>query len=238
MLSQSELQSIKNHLATGNLELSVYDEMLDHYCCEVEKRMVLGLSFQQAFERAKEELPHAYMQQINRNKRIINRKKHLLKMAPIFVPISFLLIGVISLSPSQNDWQNPFSEKENVRMASGFGYRKHPITKLRKMHTGVDFAAEAGTPIHPIEIGKIVEVNHSIKGYGNSIKVDHNNGYISFYCHLQDIFVEVGDKVALTDTIGTVGSSGLSFSPHLHLEVIKGKQKINPISLLYPKKKE
>lgn len=117
----------------------------------------------------------------------------------------------------------------NVRSLSGFGLRIHPILKVRKMHTGLDFGAPRGTAVQVTGDGKVVEVTRDNSGYGLHIIVDHGFGYKTLYGHMEKSDVKVGQKVTRGQHIGTIGNSGRSTAPHLHYEVIYKGQKVNPI---------
>ena len=123
----------------------------------------------------------------------------------------------------------PVANKELKRMASGYGYRIHPIYKTRKFHWGMDFSAPKGTPVYATGNGTIEKVKRSRRGYGNQVKINHGFGYVTFYAHLQKYTVRKNQKVKRGDLIGYVGTSGTSTAPHLHYEVIKGKRKLNPV---------
>ncbi len=123
----------------------------------------------------------------------------------------------------------PVSNKELKRMASGYGYRIHPIYKTRKYHWGMDFSAPKGTPVYATGNGKVESTKRSRRGYGNQIKIDHGFGYKTFYAHLDSYTVRKRQNVKRGDLIGYVGTSGTSTAPHLHYEVIKGNRKVNPV---------
>jgi len=123
----------------------------------------------------------------------------------------------------------PVANKELKRMASGYGYRIHPIYKTRKFHWGMDFSAPRGTPVYATGNGKIEKVKRSRRGYGNQVKINHGFGYKTFYAHLEKYTVRKNQKVKRGDLIGYVGTSGTSTAPHLHYEVIKGNRKLNPV---------
>ncbi len=127
----------------------------------------------------------------------------------------------------------PIANKDLGRVASGYGYRIHPIYKTRKLHTGMDFTAPQGTPIYATGDGKIAKVRRSRRGYGNHVIVDHGYGYQTLYAHMTKYIVYRGQKVKRGDIIGYVGSTGTSVAPHLHYEVIKNKRKINPVNYYY-----
>lgn len=123
----------------------------------------------------------------------------------------------------------PVANKELKRMASGYGYRIHPIYKTRKFHWGMDFSAPKGTPVYATGNGKVTKVKRSRRGYGNQVKITHGFGYQTFYAHLDRYTVRKHQKVKRGDLIGYVGSSGTSTAPHLHYEVLKGNRKVNPV---------
>ncbi|MCP1335687.1 peptidoglycan DD-metalloendopeptidase family protein [Futiania mangrovi] len=107
---------------------------------------------------------------------------------------------------------------EEYRLTSRFGYRKDPFTKRSAFHSGLDFAAARGTPVHSTAPGKVVHAGR--KGaYGRFVEIDHGHGITTRYAHLDSISVEVGDEVGYMQAIGKMGTSGRSTGVHLHYEV-------------------
>ncbi|MEP0986475.1 M23 family metallopeptidase [Ekhidna sp.] len=127
----------------------------------------------------------------------------------------------------------PVSNKELKRLASGFGYRMHPIYKVRKMHTGTDFSLPTGTPVYATGDGQVVYTKTKFSGYGKHIKVKHGFGYQTLYAHLSEFLVKPGQKVKRGQIIGYSGNTGGSTAPHLHYEVIKDNKKVNPVNFFY-----
>ena len=127
----------------------------------------------------------------------------------------------------------PVSNKNLKRMASGYGYRIHPIYKTRKMHAGMDFSAKTGTEIYATGNGTIKKVKRSKKGYGNYVEINHGYGYKTLYAHMSKFIVKQGQKVKRGELIGYVGNTGTSVAPHLHYEVIKNGKKIDPVNFYY-----
>ncbi len=127
----------------------------------------------------------------------------------------------------------PVKNEDLKRMASGFGYRTDPFTKARKMHEGMDFTAPSGTPIYATGDGVVKNADNSLSGYGNHIEIDHGFGYLTLYAHLSSYKVRAGQLVKRGDIIGLVGSTGRSQAPHLHYEVHKDNQVMNPINFYY-----
>ncbi len=127
----------------------------------------------------------------------------------------------------------PVRNADLKRMASGFGWRTDPFTKARKMHKGMDFTAPRGTPIYASGNGKVTRADSNSSGYGKHVRIDHGHGYLSLYAHMSKYNVTKGQKVKRGDLIGFVGSTGRSEAPHLHYEIWKDKEKINPINFYY-----
>ena len=124
---------------------------------------------------------------------------------------------------------------DGARLSSSFGMRKHPISGFNKMHKGVDFAAPKGTPIYAGGNGVIEYIGRN-GGYGNYIRIRHNNNYKTAYAHLSSFKkgISKGTRVNQGDVIGFVGSTGVSTGPHLHYEIIFNNKQINPMKLKLP----
>ena len=127
----------------------------------------------------------------------------------------------------------PVNNIDLTRMASGFGYRTDPFTKVRKFHWGMDFTAPRGTPVYASGDGVVTRADNKATGYGNHITIDHGYGYVSLYAHLYKYNVRPNQRVKRGDLIGFVGSSGRSEAPHVHYEVFKDGERINPINFYY-----
>ena len=127
----------------------------------------------------------------------------------------------------------PVKNEDLKRMASGFGFRSDPFTKVRKMHEGMDFTAATGTPIYATGDGVVKSADNSLSGYGNHIEITHGFGYLTLYGHLSKYNVRAGQSVKRGDIIGFVGSTGRSEAPHLHYEVHKDGTAVNPINFYY-----
>jgi len=107
---------------------------------------------------------------------------------------------------------------ENFRISQGY----------HLLHLGIDLAAPSGSPIKPIAQGKVEQVEYSHWGYGNNLLINHGSNLKSFYAHLGKIGVKEGEEVSIDDIIGTVGTSGRSTGPHLHLEIWQNDRPLNP----------
>lgn len=120
----------------------------------------------------------------------------------------------------------------HIKGLSGFGYRIHPVHKIRRFHYGMDFTAPLGTSIQATGNGRVVEVVSSRSGYGKYVKISHGHGYATLYGHMNKIQVKVGQRVKKGQVLGTVGNTGLSTAPHLHYEVHFNGKPINPIGFV------
>ena len=125
----------------------------------------------------------------------------------------------------------------NGKFRSAFGMRRHPISRYRKMHTGVDWSAKRGTKILAAGNGVVEKAGWHSGGYGRQTIIRHANGYKTSYSHQSRIAksVVVGARVRQGQVIGAVGSTGLSTGPHLHYEVIVNGNKVNPMKIRLPK---
>jgi murein DD-endopeptidase MepM/ murein hydrolase activator NlpD len=127
----------------------------------------------------------------------------------------------------------PVANKDLTRVASGYGWRLHPIYKTQKMHTGMDFTAPVGTEIYATGNGTVHKVEMDGRGYGNNVIVSHGYGYETLYGHMSKIRVRPGQKVKRGDLLGFVGNTGTSTGPHLHYEVRKNSNPVNPVNFYF-----
>lgn len=124
-----------------------------------------------------------------------------------------------------------FTPVQAGHISSSFGRRTDPITGRSAMHSGLDFAAPRGTAIHALGAG-VVTFSGRRGAYGNMIEISHAGGYKTRYAHAQELLAEKGDLVKKGQQIATVGSTGRSTGPHLHLEVYHKGMAINPARFL------
>lgn len=127
----------------------------------------------------------------------------------------------------------PISNKDLRRIASGWGWRIHPIYKIPKFHYGIDFTAPKGTPVYATGDGVIKKIVRSRRGYGNEILINHGFGYVSVYAHLSRFNVKKRQYVKRGDVIGFVGNTGLSTGPHLHYGIMLRGKYVNPINYFF-----
>jgi murein DD-endopeptidase MepM/ murein hydrolase activator NlpD len=115
------------------------------------------------------------------------------------------------------------------RISSGFGPRRHPILGVSKKHRGTDYAASSGTPVRSVGDGVVIRAGWA-GGYGRLLEIRHHGGIVTRYAHLRGFArgVRRGTRVSIAQTVGYVGSSGLSTAPHLHFEVLVGGKQQDP----------
>jgi murein DD-endopeptidase MepM/ murein hydrolase activator NlpD len=159
------------------------------------------------------------------SKRLVIQSKSLDEILKLAKEKSKLLAAIPAIQPVRN---------ENLRrVASGFGYRSDPFTKIRKFHEGMDFSAKTGTPIFATGDGVVSRADNTASGFGNHIVIRHGFGYETLYGHLSKYKSRVGQRVNRGDIIGFVGSTGRSEAPHLHYEVHKNGEVVNPLNFYY-----
>ena len=158
-------------------------------------------------------------------KQIVVQSRSLDEVSQLAEEKEKLLAAIPAIQPVKNE--------DLTRMASGYGYRTDPFTKARKFHYGMDFTSPRGTPVYASGDGVVIRADNNSTGYGNHIRIDHGYGYVSLYGHLYKYNVRAGQKVQRGDLIGFVGSTGRSEAPHLHYEVFKDDDRINPINFYY-----
>ena len=136
----------------------------------------------------------------------------------------------LSFDFKPNAWVN-FPIPETVLLTDGFGYRTAPIAQF---HDAQDFAASAGTPVHAIAEGTVLEAGFADDGCGFALKLEHSiddQEVTSRYCHMQmaSNSLQTGDKVAMGEMVGRVGNTGMSFGPHLHLAIRVNDEPVDPL---------
>lgn len=127
----------------------------------------------------------------------------------------------------------PLKETQIKYISSYFGYRPDPIYMITKFHSGIDFSAKLGTEAYATGDGVVEDVEKGHWGYGNMVTIDHGFGYKTRYAHLQKAVVRRGQKVKRGQLIGYIGNTGKTTGVHLHYEVLKNNQQIDPINFFY-----
>ena len=159
------------------------------------------------------------------SKELVVQSRSLDEIAKLAKDKEKLLSAIPAIQPVKNE--------DLKQVASGYGYRSDPFTKIRKFHAGMDFSAKTGTPIYATGDGVVTTADNTASGYGNHIVVRHGYGYETLYGHLSKYKVRAGQKVSRGDIIGYVGSTGRSEAPHLHYEVHKNGEVVNPLNFYY-----
>lgn len=169
---------------------------------------------------------------VETSKRLDRVSKQLYIQSKSFDEVANLVKGKEKLLASIPAIQ-PISNKDLRHQPSGFGWRTHPIYKTAEFHPGMDFAAAQGTEIYATGDGTVERADALAHGYGNHVVINHGYGYKTLYGHMSKIAVKSGQQVKRGQLIGYVGSTGLSTAPHVHYEVIKAGEKMNPINYYY-----
>jgi murein DD-endopeptidase MepM/ murein hydrolase activator NlpD len=127
-------------------------------------------------------------------------------------------------------WQGNFKLPSKFRQSAAFGMKRIVNGRLLKdyFHSGLDFAASLGTPVDACADGKVILAHKGYKLHGNIVAIDHGQGVVSFYIHLQQILVQEGDMVKAGEKIATVGQTGRANGPHLHFSIYVNKIATNP----------
>ena len=159
------------------------------------------------------------------SKQLVIQSRSLDEILTLAKEKSKLLAAIPAIQPVRN---------ENLRhVASGFGYRSDPFTKIRKFHEGMDFSAKTGSPIYATGDGIVQRADNTASGFGNHIVIRHGFGYETLYAHLSKYKSHPGQRIKRGDVIGYVGSTGRSEGPHLHYEVHKNGEVVNPLNFYY-----
>lgn len=120
-----------------------------------------------------------------------------------------------------------------VQTGATLGRKIHPFYKTIVMHTGIDLIVPLGTDVYAAANGKVSQITKSEKGKGNFVRIDHENGYVTTYSHLADIRLRKGQKVKQGALVGRVGTSGTTFAPHLHYEVLLHGEYQDPVNYFF-----
>jgi len=172
-------------------------------------------------------VPHLHFEVHLQDKKI-NPMSVLPQIPGVLTNQELSLGGELAYSP-------PIRYEELVRISSGYGERIHPILKTKKFHRGVDYVAKMNTEVLAIGAGTVRVVKNDFtpgKGYGRYIIIDHEEGFSSLYAQLNSSNVKEGENVKSGAVIGLVGSSGISTGPHLHLELKKDGQHVDPAKFI------
>lgn len=241
------IKTILNELHHKQIkEPEFLDELLDHYCTQYEA-LTQNHTASEALDST---ITSIRQEEFTHNKTSNTMKKYLLH--GLVASMTSLLIFLLPFTEQENllseiteceaasftevfdnvPQEPPYGMPlEVIDVTSGFGERMHPIKKVLKMHNGIDFKAKTGTKIVSVESGVVIEAGYS-KKKGNYIEIQHDPIYTTRYFHLSKLNVSKSQKVSKGDKIGEVGSTGMSFNPHLHYEIIKSGKHVDPADYL------
>lgn len=166
----------------------------------------------------------------------VGKKIGLLEQASAHIESNFSKVmaildsgGVKSLPPMTN----PLKDFSYARTGATVGRRINPFYKVPSDHWGLDLISQQGDPVFASADGVVKYVDHSSKGLGNVVAIDHGNGYQTRYAHIENTRVSKGQKVSRGKQIGQVGMSGNSFAPHLHYEVRRDSVRLDPLHFMF-----
>lgn len=258
VIADNLLQQVQNHVASAGISGELATELTDHLCCLVEDELAAGAAPEAALRAALESWPLARLRRVGRDVSFLTRiKPTLMKL----LPVAAILSGFFLLTPFREPTVVPCAEPALAAVASlpysgaspasfdpptaspiagvdmesiltsGFGMRTHPIRKKKMFHRGIDLKARAGTPVLTTADGDVIFAERDGL-HGLSVHVAHADGYATRYTHLSAIGVTAGDKVSLGDEVGKVGDTGAATAPHLHYEVWRNDEPVDPLALL------
>ena len=259
ILNEQQIATVQAHLAAAGLSESLSAELLDHLCCAIEARMEEGTDFPAAVHVTLKSWPIRHLRGIQKDIRFTTKIKPMLFR---FTTAAALLAGIVFMSPdfspspvttvtactSHHNEEVLYSltlpekfepptaspiagvEMEDI-LSCGYGMRTHPVFKKRQFHRGIDLKGKSGTPVLTTADGKVIYSGEDGK-YGITVRILHEDGYVTVYAHLSEQVVARGERVILGQKIGAIGSTGASTGPHLHYEVLKDDKPVNPLALL------
>ena len=258
ILNEKQVATVQAHLASAGLSDTLSAELLDHLCCAIEARMDEGADFPTAVHATLKSWPIRHLRGIQKNIRFTTKIKPMLFRIST---AAALLAGIVFMSPdfsapattvtactSHHEASTPYSFNQpetfdpptaspiaGVKMkdilSSGYGMRTHPVFNWQQFHRGIDLKGKSGTTVLATADGEVIYSGEDGK-YGITVRLLHEDGYVTVYAHLSEQVVERGERVILGQKIGAVGSTGASTSPHLHYEVLKDDKPVNPMALL------
>jgi murein DD-endopeptidase MepM/ murein hydrolase activator NlpD len=212
------------------------DEMEDHLIEEIEYLMKHeNLNEEEAFHKAvdsigkKSDLEYAAYT-LRKEKTQRRRWSISVSLLLIFVLVGFsaFLWKSFSLEGNHIDKNSPFGYPVDEKIIVPFGWRLHPVHKIMDFHIGVDIFAPQGTEIKTTADGVVIEAGW-LGGYGQMVKIQHSDVYLTLYGHCSELLVKVGDTVERGQVIALVGATGIATHPHVHYEIREKDKAIDPI---------
>jgi len=152
-----------------------------------------------------------------------------------FMSVASLASGLIFLPSNQDAIAaniQPFNQEVAIETKRSFSNVLPEYTGISQSfhfgHPGIDITAPVGSKIYPIKDGTVESMSNTYWNYGRSVVIDHGNGMKTLYAHMGKIFVEEGQVVTADKPLGEVGMTGKTTGPHLHMEIIKSENRVNP----------
>ena len=209
------------------------EEMIDHYLCDIEIKIMNSQNPQEAIRTTFQEIANTDFKFLQED----NSKRNKIGLALLFLLI--LASMIFFLYPSNSNvvvaecieleapdgWPLP---NETAAITSHFGMRKHPKLKSNVLHNGVDIKASIGTPVLATGPATVKKVGYSERA-GKYIILEHNDRFSTKYYHLSSIHVAENEIIHEGSIIGEVGTTGSSFGPHLHYEILDNEKPIDPL---------
>ena len=127
----------------------------------------------------------------------------------------------------------PVAGLKPAQVGASIGQKINPFYKVISQHDGIDLIVGQGTPVIAAADGTVTDVRRSGKGLGNVVEITHDGGYVTVYAHLEDIVVRKGERVKAGKKLAGVGISGNSFAPHLHYEVRRDGEVLDPVNFFF-----
>lgn len=255
-LKTEQIRMVEAQLADIRLNAQLRAEVVDHLCCQIEVAMNGGISYESALQKALQSWDRRQLRQLNNSILIAKYRSMLVRasalvailagvffLRPDFNPVANAPLDIqpqtelpdpassLSFTNLQQEIQRPTaSPLRGVALTdahSGFGMRRHPISKEMLFHKGIDLVAPLGTPVYATADGKVIFAGPNGDN-GIQVLIAHQGGYTTVYNHLQGHNVRAGQIILQGVQIATVGSTGASTGPHLHYEIRRNDEAINP----------
>ncbi|MEO0743438.1 MAG: M23 family metallopeptidase [Bacteroidota bacterium] len=215
----------------GLLYVPLLDDLVDHVCCLTETRLAHGDPFEDAYAAALADFGGTRgLRRVQRRARSAASPHTTLLRRMTYASSAFVALLFVALSfnaSAQQPSALPFAKEHLVRVSAEFGQVGKIWRTTQQVHRGVDFVVPEGTPIYATGPGT-VELRDEPQSYGLNIVLTHSETYTSRYSHLSRFAVEDGQAVEQGDLIGYAGNTGRSTGPHLHYEVLRDGEPVDP----------
>jgi len=226
-LTNTQILYIENDLKSkGLIQHGLKNEILDHICCLVEQKVSKKIRFSKAL---KESLTAFEDDNFKDLKKAINKRPFKLRIMNsriVTTGIAACIFMFVFVVDAQDRPEiNPVGDE--YRVSSKFGKRYPPILKKEKFHSGIDIVTPVGTHVKATADGVVEKIEEG-KAYGKYIVVKHDDDYSTLYATLGEYKVSIGQSVSKGEIIALSGNTGFSTAPHLHYEVIKQGEQVDP----------